>query len=65
MRSLRAPWRLLRMVLHLLHGMAVMALRFPALDAAGRQQRIRWWSAKLLRMAGLELLLSVDLSKLK
>ena len=39
MRSRCAPrWRLLRAVLHLLHGMAVMALRFPSLDAAGRQR---------------------------
>lgn len=58
MRSLRAAWRLLRMGLHLLHGIAVMALRFPALDAAGRQQRIRWWSAKLVRVAGLQLQVS-------
>jgi 1-acyl-sn-glycerol-3-phosphate acyltransferase len=58
MRPLRAAWRLLRMGLHLLHGMAVMALRFPVLDAAGRQQRIRWWSAKLVRLVGLELQLS-------
>jgi len=55
MRGVRAVWRLLRMALHLLHGMAVMALRFPALDAAGRQARIRWWSAKLVRLAGLQL----------
>jgi 1-acyl-sn-glycerol-3-phosphate acyltransferase len=55
MASVRAAWRLLRMLLHLLHGMAVMALRFPRLDAAGRQQRIQWWSARLVRMAGLQL----------
>jgi 1-acyl-sn-glycerol-3-phosphate acyltransferase len=58
MRALRAAWRLLRMLVHLLHGIAVMALQFPALDAAGRQARVRWWSAKLLRMAGLELVVS-------
>jgi 1-acyl-sn-glycerol-3-phosphate acyltransferase len=55
MRHLIAAWRLCRMVVHLLHGMAVMALRFPPLDAAGRQDRIRWWSAKLVRVAGLRL----------
>ncbi len=54
MRPLLAVWRLLRTVLHVLHGMAVMT-RFPALDAAGRQQRIQWWSAKLLRTMGLAL----------
>jgi 1-acyl-sn-glycerol-3-phosphate acyltransferase len=58
MRAGRAAWRLLRMLLHLLHGMAVMALRFPALDAAGRQRRIQWWSAKLVRVAGLQLSVS-------
>ena len=55
MRALRAAWRLLRMLLHLVHGIGVMALRFPSLDAAGRHERIRWWSAKLLRVAGLSL----------
>ena len=54
MRTLLAVWRLLRSVLHVLHGMAVMT-RFPALDAAGRQQRIQWGSAKLLRTMGLRL----------
>jgi 1-acyl-sn-glycerol-3-phosphate acyltransferase len=58
MRSVRAAWRLLRMGLHLLHGMAVMALQFPWLDAAGRHERIRWWSDKLVRMAGLQLVVS-------
>jgi 1-acyl-sn-glycerol-3-phosphate acyltransferase len=58
MRSLRAVWRLLRMLVHLVHGMAVMAICFPALDAGGRHERIRWWSAKLLRLAGLELKVS-------
>ena len=43
------------MAVHLLHGMAVMALRFPSLDLAGRQERIQWWSAKLVRVAGLRL----------
>jgi 1-acyl-sn-glycerol-3-phosphate acyltransferase len=42
-------------VVHVLHGMAVMALRFPSLDAPGRHARIQWWSAKLVRMVGLEL----------
>ncbi len=55
MHHLRAAWRLLRLVLHLLHGMAVMGLRFPSLDAAQRQQRIQWWSAKLVRCAGITL----------
>jgi len=52
MRTLLAAWRLLRATLHLLHGMLVMA-RFPSLDAAGRHERIRLWSAGLLRVMGL------------
>jgi len=54
MRAVVATWRIARATLHVLHGMLVMT-RFPALDAAGRQQRIQWWSAKLLRMMGLAL----------
>ncbi len=54
MRQLRAAWRLLRMGVHLLHGMAVMS-RFPSLDAPARQQRIQWWSAKLVRLVGIDL----------
>jgi 1-acyl-sn-glycerol-3-phosphate acyltransferase len=54
MRPLLAAWRLLRAVVHVLHGMLVMT-RFPKLDAAGRHQRIQWWSVGLLRAVGLTL----------
>jgi 1-acyl-sn-glycerol-3-phosphate acyltransferase len=52
MRSLLALWRLMRAVVHVLHGMAVMT-RFPTLTPAGRHERIRWWSAGLLRAVGM------------
>ena len=52
-RGLRAAWRLLRCVLHALHGLGIVLLRFGSLDAAQRQARIRWWSAKLLRLMGI------------
>ena len=56
MRSgLRGTVRLLRVLGHLLHGMAIMAWRFGSLDAAGRQARVRWWSAALLRHLGVQL----------
>ena len=58
MRRARASWRALRLLLHLLHGVAVLALGFALLDEAARQQRVRWWSAKLLRLAGLQLRVS-------
>ncbi|MCY7316607.1 MAG: 1-acyl-sn-glycerol-3-phosphate acyltransferase [Rubrivivax sp.] len=54
MHTVVSLWRLLRAVLHVLHGMAVMT-RFPRLDAAGRHQRIQWWSAGLVRAMGLTL----------
>ena len=57
MRTLVASWRLLRATLHVLHGMLVMT-RFPALDAAGRHECIRWWSAGLVRAMGLTLQVS-------
>jgi 1-acyl-sn-glycerol-3-phosphate acyltransferase len=55
MRTLRGAWRLCRAVLHGLHGLIVVLLRFPSLDAPGRQARIQWWSRKMLRMLGIEL----------
>lgn len=58
MRAVIGAWRIGRTLVHLVHGMAVIALRFPTLDAAGRHQRIQWWSAQLLRSLGIHL--SVD-----
>lgn len=55
MRALLGVWRLARTLLHLLHGMAVMAIRFPSLDGAGRQGWIQWWSARVLRSLGISL----------
>jgi 1-acyl-sn-glycerol-3-phosphate acyltransferase len=48
-------WRVALALLHLAHGMLVVCLRFPSLDVAGRQARIQWWSAALLRRLGLVL----------
>ena len=50
--SLRALWRLARSVLHGLHGLAVVLLCFPHLDAGGRHARIGWWAAGLLDAMG-------------
>ena len=54
MRRLRASWRALRVLLHLLHGLALLALRLPLLDEAARRRRVQGWSARLLRLAGLQ-----------
>jgi 1-acyl-sn-glycerol-3-phosphate acyltransferase len=57
MRALLAAWRLLRSTLHVLHGMLVMT-RFASMTPAQRHERIRWWSAGLLRIMGLTLQVS-------
>lgn len=54
-RRARALWRLARAAVHALHGVSIVLLRFPALDAAGRGERIAWWAAKTLRILGLRL----------
>lgn len=41
-------WTFSRVVLHLLSGLATSAFIFPWLDDAGRERRIRHWSAGLL-----------------
>lgn len=51
----RALWRLLRAVLHGLHGIAIVLLRFPSLPLEARRERVRWWSAKLLAVLGVRL----------
>lgn len=54
-RRLRAAWRLICIAVHVLHGVGVVLLRFPALSASARRERIGWWAAKLLHVAGVEL----------
>ena len=51
----RAVLRLLRCVGHGLHGVAVVLFRFPFLDLAARQERIRWWSLGMLSRLGVAL----------
>jgi len=45
---MRLAWRLTRLVLHLLQGLATCALVFPWSGAALRERLIRRWSARLL-----------------
>ncbi|MCC6249206.1 MAG: 1-acyl-sn-glycerol-3-phosphate acyltransferase [Rubrivivax sp.] len=53
--TLRGLWRLARAALHGLHGLVVVLLVFPHLNRTAREQRIRWWSAKMFRMLGMRL----------
>lgn len=55
MKTLRAVWRLLRAVLHGVHGLFVVLLLFPRLSIDARRARIRWWAGKMLRMLGIKL----------
>ena len=54
-RTLRAAARLFGGVAHCLHGVAIVLLRFPGLDAAQRRARIQWWATKMLRTMGIAL----------
>jgi 1-acyl-sn-glycerol-3-phosphate acyltransferase len=55
-RTLRAIWRLLRAVVHVFHGLAIVLLTgFAQRDAAFREARIRWWAGKTLRVLGVRL----------
>ena len=55
MRSFVACWRVVRLIVHLLHGLGVVALRFPTLSPAQQQARVQAWSLALLRHAGIRL----------
>ena len=53
MRRVRAVARIAHAVAHGLHGLALVLVSFPSLDAAARQERIRWWSRKMLAVLGI------------
>jgi 1-acyl-sn-glycerol-3-phosphate acyltransferase len=58
MRALVAAWRLARLVPHVLHGLWIVVRRFERLTPEQRQELIRWWSVKTLRILGIELQVS-------
>jgi 1-acyl-sn-glycerol-3-phosphate acyltransferase len=53
--ALRAIVRLLRAVVHALHGALICAFVFPRLDATQRMARVGWWSARMLGVLGIGL----------
>ena len=53
--GLRAAWRLLRCMVHVLRGLGIVLLRFGGLDAAQRHERIRGWSAQMLHVMGIRI----------
>ncbi|HKX43012.1 MAG TPA: lysophospholipid acyltransferase family protein [Burkholderiaceae bacterium] len=52
---LRAVVRIVHAVVHALHGIAIVLLRFKTMDAARRHALIQWWARKMLRVMGIEL----------
>jgi 1-acyl-sn-glycerol-3-phosphate acyltransferase len=47
-----AIWRLLRIAVHVVHGLLLIWLRFGRLEASARQALVQWWSIKALRLLG-------------
>jgi len=54
-KSLRASWRLLRLLGHIVKGLVIVALRFPALSPDQQHARVQAWSLELLAHAGIRL----------
>jgi 1-acyl-sn-glycerol-3-phosphate acyltransferase len=52
--NIRLGWRLARLVLHLLQGLATCALVFPWAGVPLRERLVRRWSARLLRICRVE-----------
>lgn len=50
----------LRLVLHLLHGVWIVAVRFPRMSEASKSEINRVWSNKMLRLVGMRLVVHHD-----
>ncbi len=50
----------LRLVMHLLHGMWIIAVHFPRMSPARKLEVNRAWSLKMLRLAGIRLVVHHD-----
>lgn len=55
MKALRACWRLLRLLGHILRGLWIVGLRFPRLSPDQQQAHVQAWSLQLLAHAGVHL----------
>ncbi|MDD2547000.1 MAG: lysophospholipid acyltransferase family protein [Burkholderiaceae bacterium] len=55
MRSLRACWRLVRVLGHIAKGLCIVTFRFPALGSEQQQARVQVWSMELLAHVGVSL----------
>lgn len=55
MRQLRGCWRLLRVAVHLLAGLWIVALRLPRLPQDQQNMQVQAWALALLRHVGITL----------
>ncbi|MFM0335500.1 lysophospholipid acyltransferase family protein [Paraburkholderia fungorum] len=53
-----------RLIAHLLHGMWIVATRFPKAGPDGRRTLNRAWSVKMLRLCGMQLVVHNDSARL-
>ncbi|KVD83502.1 glycerol acyltransferase [Burkholderia sp. ABCPW 14] len=58
------PLRKARLVLHLLSGMAIIALRFKRATPERRQEITRRWTVKMLQLCGMRLVVHNDAARL-
>jgi 1-acyl-sn-glycerol-3-phosphate acyltransferase len=61
MRRVIAAVRLLRLSVHVLHGLVLIKLRFPSIEQAAQLDHVKRWSGKTLRLLGVELQIVGDL----
>ncbi|SAK71769.1 phospholipid/glycerol acyltransferase [Caballeronia fortuita] len=61
---MRFAWCKLRLVVHLLYGMWIVAMRFPRASAAERSEMNRVWSIEMLRLSGMTLVVHNDEARL-
>lgn len=54
----------LRLVLHLLHGVLIVVVRFPRMSDAAKSEINRAWSLKMLRICGMRLVVYNDSTRL-
>jgi 1-acyl-sn-glycerol-3-phosphate acyltransferase len=58
MKQLTAVWRLLRVVLHLLHGVWIIRRTFPGLSEIQKEERIQAWALALLAQLAIKLVVN-------
>lgn len=55
MASIRAAWKLWRVLMHSLAGLFTIWFAFPRLDALSRQHRVQAWAGRMLHLLGVAL----------